>query len=160
MLQLELIFGFAFVFFILERTFPGRKLPIPAHGWYARAIFLNACQLGIILVAGVSWNRWLYGSSLLSIGSSTPPLVQGSLGWFLGTFVFYWWHRARHEVGILWRVFHQIHHSPSRIELLTSFYKHPFEMAADCGPFDADPVSCFGGVGPRRCLVQCPCGAR
>jgi hypothetical protein len=25
-----------------------------------------------------------------------------------------WWPRARHEVGLLWRWFHQIHHSPIR----------------------------------------------
>ena len=28
-------------------------------------------------------------------------------------------------------MFHQVHHSPSRIEVLTSFYKHPIEIAAD-----------------------------
>lgn len=28
-------------------------------------------------------------------------------------------------------MFHQVHHSPSRIEVLTSFYKHPLEIAAD-----------------------------
>lgn len=34
----------------------------------------------------------------------------------------------RHEIGFLWRWFHQVHHSPQRIEIITSFYKHPFEM--------------------------------
>jgi sterol desaturase/sphingolipid hydroxylase (fatty acid hydroxylase superfamily) len=47
-----------------------------------------------------------------------------------GTFVFYWWHRLRHAKG-WWLAFHQIHHSPSRIELLTSFYKHPIEILCD-----------------------------
>jgi hypothetical protein len=50
------------------------------------------------------------------------------LAYFIATFVFYWWHRARHESDFLWRVFHQIHHSPQRIEVITSFYKHPVEM--------------------------------
>jgi len=59
------------------------------------------------------------------------PWVQGLLGWFLGTFVFYWWHRARHDVSFLWRTCHQIHHSPGRIEMLTAFYKHPLEIALD-----------------------------
>jgi len=44
--------------------------------------------------------------------------------------VFYWWHRIRHANGF-WLLFHQIHHSPSRIEVLTSFYKHPIEIATD-----------------------------
>jgi sterol desaturase/sphingolipid hydroxylase (fatty acid hydroxylase superfamily) len=31
-------------------------------------------------------------------------------------------------VDALWLMFHQIHHSPQRIEVITSFYKHPLEM--------------------------------
>jgi hypothetical protein len=30
----------------------------------------------------------------------------------------YWWHRARHDLNFLWRVCHQIHHSPARIEFI------------------------------------------
>ncbi|MHC4857156.1 MAG: sterol desaturase family protein [Planctomycetota bacterium] len=53
--------------------------------------------------------------------------IEGFIGWFIGTFVFYWWHRLRHQ-NRFWQVFHQIHHSASRIEVLTSFYKHPVEI--------------------------------
>src|SRR5205823_3491246 len=31
----------------------------------------------------------------------------------------------------LWRWLHQVHHSPQRIELITSFYKHPLELLAN-----------------------------
>jgi sterol desaturase/sphingolipid hydroxylase (fatty acid hydroxylase superfamily) len=48
--------------------------------------------------------------------------------WFVGTFFFYW-HRA--ALVLFWRVFHQIHHSACRIETLTSFYKHPLEIAVN-----------------------------
>lgn len=118
------------LFFVAERTFPGRELP-EAPGWYARAAFLNLAQLGVVLLAGVAWNRWLQGSSLFHVSNSMPAFVQGLLGWFVGTFLFYWWHRARHHFDLFWRVFHQVHHSPARIELLTSFYKHPVEIIAD-----------------------------
>src|SRR5260221_10406375 len=56
------------------------------------------------------------------------PAAGGCLAYFAGTFVFYWWHRWRHRVDVLWLGFHQIHHSPQRIEVITSFYKHPLEM--------------------------------
>jgi sterol desaturase/sphingolipid hydroxylase (fatty acid hydroxylase superfamily) len=56
------------------------------------------------------------------------PVAGGFAAYFIATFVFYWWHRWRHEVAWLWRGFHQIHHSPQRIEVVTSFYKHPGEM--------------------------------
>ena len=53
------------------------------------------------------------------------------VAYFIATFVFYWWHRSRHEVQFLWRGFHQIHHSPQRLEVITSFYKHPGEMVVN-----------------------------
>ncbi len=130
MLQMAIIGALTIAFFTFERVVPGRTLP-EAPGWYLRALFLNACQLGIVLLAGVAWNRWLQGHSLFHVSHVASPLLQGFIGWFIGTFVFYWWHRARHDVNFLWNVFHQVHHSPARIELLTAFYKHPVEIAAD-----------------------------
>ena len=52
-------------------------------------------------------------------------LGSGFIAWFVGTFVFYWWHRLRHADGF-WHVFHQLHHSPGRIEMLAQFiFRHP-----------------------------------
>lgn len=125
---LLLIFAFAVAFLILERVFPGRQLPA-SPGWYLRAALLNAAQLGVVLVAGLTWNQWLQGPSLLHLDGQLPPVAQGFACWFAGTFVFYWWHRARHASDLLWQGLHQIHHSATRIEALTSFYKHPLEIA-------------------------------
>ena len=118
------------LFFVAERVLPGRMLP-NSQGWYFRAIFLNLCQLAIVVIAGFTWEVWLRGESLLNISESMPPIAQGLLAWFIGTFVFYWWHRARHKSNILWVCLHQIHHSASRIEILTSFYKHPLEITSN-----------------------------
>jgi len=49
-------------------------------------------------------------------------------GYLLITFVNYWWHRARHRVPFLWRLLHRFHHSPTRVEVLGTCYKHPLEM--------------------------------
>ncbi len=130
MVQIVIIIAATLVFFVLERVLPGRELP-DTPGWYVRAAFLNGCQVSIVLLAGVAWNRWFQNWSLLHMSGTMPTWVEGLVGWFLGTFVFYWWHRARHDVNFLWRICHQIHHSPSRIEMLTAFYKHPLEIAAD-----------------------------
>lgn len=116
-------------FFSLERVFPGRKLP-PVRGWYARAALINLLQLLILGVAGLTWNRFFRSHSLFHLGGWRSPTFEGLFYWFIGTFVFYWWHRLRHANGF-WVIFHQLHHSPRRIEVLTSFYKHPVEIAAD-----------------------------
>ena len=113
------------IFFGLERVFPGRKLPA-AKGWYKRAILVNAIQLFISFALNKWWIKWLGGYSIFNL-SQKSFFVQGLLAWLVGTFFFYWWHRLRHTAGF-WLIFHQVHHSPSRIELLTSFYKHPIEI--------------------------------
>lgn len=125
---LSLIVLFATFFMCAERLFPGRELP-RSPGWILRAVLLNTAQFGIVVLAGHTWNEWLQGPSLFRIGGELSPVIQGFACWFVGTFVFYWWHRARHSSQLLWNALHQIHHSATRIETLTSFYKHPLEIA-------------------------------
>lgn len=117
------------VFLFLERKFPGRELPV-SKGWYFRAIAINLVQFLLIGLSGITWNKYFRNDSLLSFGSWSNPIVEGLVYWVIGTFIFYWWHRLRHAKGF-WLIFHQMHHSPKRIELLTSFYKHPIEIIAD-----------------------------
>jgi len=113
-------------FLLLERVFPGRLLP-NSRGWYVRSISINFIQLGITLATGQLWLSLFTSGSIFTISNWNNPFGEGLVGWFVGTFVFYWWHRLRHRAGF-WQVFHQIHHSASRIEILTSFYKHPVEI--------------------------------
>jgi sterol desaturase/sphingolipid hydroxylase (fatty acid hydroxylase superfamily) len=117
------------IFLILERMFPGRELP-NSKGWYARTIFINLCQLGITLLTNKIWIRLFAGISVFHFAELHTPVLEGFIGWFVGTFFFYWWHRIRHMNGF-WLIFHQVHHSPKRIETLTSFYKHPVEILSD-----------------------------
>lgn len=116
-------------FLALERLAPGRELP-KSRGWYARALSVNLAQLVITVATGSLWMELSGDDPLLDLAAWDNSLAEGFVAWFVGTFVFYWWHRLRHRNG-LWRVFHQIHHSPSRIEVLTSFYKHPVEILAN-----------------------------
>lgn len=116
------------VFLILERSFPGRELP-KAKGWYWRALFVNFAQLGITLATARLWIR-AFDVSVFHLSVWNVPIAEGVVGWCVGTFFFYWWHVLRHKRG-LWLLFHQIHHSPSRIEIMTSFYKHPIEILSD-----------------------------
>ncbi len=124
MLWVALIIGFVLV--LLERIIPDRTLPA-IKGWWLRAIALNLVQLGIVFASGIIWNKWFIGWSVFSI-SFLPAILAGFISYLASTFVFYWWHRFRHSSSFLWKVFHQVHHSPQRIETITAFYKHPIEM--------------------------------
>lgn len=120
-----------FVFcFVLERVIPGWQLP-QVRTWPTRVLAINAVQLGVVLLAGVTWERWFASSSVLHLSAHVSPVVGGFFAYFIATFIFYWWHRWRHEHALLWLGFHQIHHSPQRLEVITSFYKHPGEMVVN-----------------------------
>jgi sterol desaturase/sphingolipid hydroxylase (fatty acid hydroxylase superfamily) len=128
--MLPIILGVFLFCFILERTIPGWRLP-RVETWPLRVIVINIVQLGIVVLAGFSWERWLSSRSVFHLSAHIPSLLGGFIAYFIATFIFYWWHRWRHEADILWLGFHQIHHSPQRIEVITSFYKHPLEMTVN-----------------------------
>jgi sterol desaturase/sphingolipid hydroxylase (fatty acid hydroxylase superfamily) len=115
-------------FMALERTRPDQLLPHSNH-WWGRAVFFNLLQLGVVLLGGVAWDVYLQRASLFSVGSlGWSGLSQGAFGYLISTFIYYWWHRVRHHSDVLWLTLHQIHHSPARLETITAFYKHPFEL--------------------------------
>jgi sterol desaturase/sphingolipid hydroxylase (fatty acid hydroxylase superfamily) len=109
-----------------ERWRPGRRFPT-VRGWWARAFFLTALQAGVAWLATATWDHWLPQAALWRLGGN-GIVFDAVAGYVVITFVYYWWHRARHEIPLLWRYLHQVHHSPCRIEVLTTFYKHPVEI--------------------------------
>jgi sterol desaturase/sphingolipid hydroxylase (fatty acid hydroxylase superfamily) len=117
------------VFLTIERLFPGRSLP-RVKGWYGRVLLINLVQLAISLSTMRLWIGVFGSASVFKVSEWNVPVAEGFVAWFVGTFVFYWWHRLRH-IGWFWLIFHQVHHSPSRIEAMTSFYKHPVEIFFD-----------------------------
>lgn len=125
--MLPIIFAAFALCFVLERLAPGWQLP-RVRGWWWRVLAINGAQLGVVVLAGFTWERWLGSSSIFRLSDHVGPALGGLIAYVIATFIFYWWHRARHESDVLWRLFHQIHHSPQRLEVITSFYKHPVEM--------------------------------
>jgi len=123
---LSAIVGIGILLIILERIYPDRVLPT-VKGWWTRVVLINVMQFGIVVLGMVTWDVWFQGHQWFVL-EGVPDFVLGFLGYLLITFVFYWWHRVRHESYFLWVTFHQLHHSASRLETITSFYKHPLEI--------------------------------
>ena len=116
----------AAVMIAVEQLGLGRRWP-RVQGWWLRAALLNGAQGASVYLAGASYDGWMLRHRPWS--ADELGLIGGALlGYLAITFVYYWWHRARHASPFLWRWFHQVHHSPQRIEVITSFYKHPFEI--------------------------------
>ena len=119
----------ALLMIAVERVAAARRLPF-SIGFWMRALLASGFQ------AAVAHTCSPYFDALLSAhrpwSASKLGVLSGALvGYLALTFVYYVWHRARHEVPWLWRCLHQLHHSPSRIEVVTSFYKHPLEILAN-----------------------------
>lgn len=109
----------------LEKIYPHYKLD-KVKGWYPRAIVFNSVQLLISVVGHYTWDKYLIGHNIFELNMS--PFWAGLFAYFIATWIFYWWHRFRHENKKLWLLIHQFHHSATRIEIITSLYKHPLEI--------------------------------
>ena len=140
----------AAVLVLVERLAPGRRWPRVAS-WWPRALALNAAQLGVVWLAGVAWDGWMLRHRPWS-ADGLGVWGGAAAGYLLITFVYYWWHRARHEVPFLWRWLHQVHHSPRRLEVITSFYKHPLEIVVN-GLLSSALLYLVLGVGPEAAVL-------
>ncbi len=140
----------AVVMIAFEVAAPGRSWPAVA-GWFWRVALFNGVQAAMVWLAGVAWDGWMIEHRLWS-ADGLGVAGGAALGYLAITFVYYWWHRWRHEVAFLWRWFHQLHHSPQRIEVVTSFYKHPFELLVN-GVLSSAILYLLVGLGPQAAAV-------
>ena len=145
-----IVLGVAIAMIAIEIWAPGRTWP-SVPGWIGRALLLNAAQAGMVFLGGLTWDRWFPQLRLWDL-SGLGTLGGAALGYLVITFVYYWWHRARHEIPLLWRWFHQVHHSPQRIEIITSFYKHPFELVVN-GALSSFILYGLVGLGPAAAAL-------
>lgn len=140
------VIAVAIIMITVEIMRPGRSWPKVA-GWWTRAALLNLCQVGIAYGAAFVWDGWMLRHRPWS--ADALGVTGGALaGYFVLTFFYYWWHYGRHRSEFLWRWLHQVHHSPKRIEIITSFYKHPFELVAN-GLLSSAILYLIVGVGAR-----------
>ncbi len=117
----------AMIMIVCEAKRPRQKWPV-VKSWWQRALLMNCAQVLISFVTGffidAQFNNW----AIIHLHGTT--FIQVVIGYLTITFIYYWWHRLRHK-SPFWEIFHQLHHSPSRLEIITAFYKHPFEIFAD-----------------------------
>ncbi|WP_422011298.1 sterol desaturase family protein [Roseateles sp.] len=113
----------------VESLAPGRRFP-PRAGWQWVGIAFLLLSMGIgnalPLFLPLEWmaeHRWLDGTRL---GVAAGTVV----GFIVLEAAVYAWHRAAHTFGPMWRTFHQIHHSPQRVDIPSALLFHPLETAA------------------------------
>ena len=129
------LYAFPFIALFFVGIFT-REIIAPAsrnncdHRWLILSASLAAATVVITLSVGYFFADLIRMHSIFRAGNYLPDLLVGLLCFLLTSFIFYWWHRAVHKSDFLWRIFHQLHHSPHRVEALTAFFAHPLDTAA------------------------------
>ena len=127
---MEVFFISAAVFmYAYERLKSERSWP-EVNGWFLRAVAFTGVQALIVVNAGVLWDDWLASKKVWDI-SVLGGFFGTLVAFLILTFFSYWQHRIKHIFPFFWRWLHQVHHSPERLELLTSFYRNPIEIVAN-----------------------------
>jgi sterol desaturase/sphingolipid hydroxylase (fatty acid hydroxylase superfamily) len=113
--------------FVTEKLWPARQFP-SRKGWQwigiAFLVVISTISVVVPLLIPAAWlaaHRVFDGTRLGVAGGAF-------VGFVLMEGVIYAWHRSAHNVGFLWRGFHQMHHSPQRVDVPGSVVFHPLEM--------------------------------
>jgi len=111
---------------LLEALFPARPLPrIP--GWRTRALVVFAFYFFLSSYLPLFWGETLAKYQLFNL-EGMNPFVAAVVGVLIYELLIYVWHRAMHKNHVLWRAFHQMHHSAERLDSYGAFYFSPLDI--------------------------------
>jgi sterol desaturase/sphingolipid hydroxylase (fatty acid hydroxylase superfamily) len=110
-----------------EALAPARALP-QVRGWIPRALASFAVYFYLSSYLPLIWDGYLAEYQLFDL-SGMGTLGGAAIGLLVYEGLLYAWHRAMHEKAVLWRTFHQMHHSAERLDTFGAFYFSPLDMA-------------------------------
>jgi sterol desaturase/sphingolipid hydroxylase (fatty acid hydroxylase superfamily) len=106
---------------------PSRRFATPRL-WKLRALVVSVGSFFLSMKVGEWWGARVGGWSLLD-GAALGTWGGALAGILVYELVHYWYHRAAHGFGWLWRAAHQMHHSAESLEALGAYYLHPIDTA-------------------------------
>ena len=110
---------------IWEALFPAAELP-KVKNWKLKGFmsftvyFFLSSYLPLLTDPFLSKYQLFDLTMLGNVGGGILAVLLYEFGVFI-------WHRAMHKSDMLWRVFHQMHHSAERIDTFGAFYFSFFE---------------------------------
>ncbi len=111
---------------IWEWLKPGRKLPIVKH-WKLKGLAAFICFFYLSTYLPLFWDQHLASFQIFDL-TGLGTLGSTLVGLLVYEFGAYWWHRAMHSSNVLWRGFHQMHHSAERLDTYSTFWFSPLDM--------------------------------
>ena len=112
--------------FLWEALFPGKELE-KVRFWKIRGLTMFAIYFYLSSYLPLLWDGWLAQYQLFDLTGlgTVSGAVVAILVYELGLYA---WHWAMHKSNVLWRMFHQMHHSAERIDMAGAFYFSPLDM--------------------------------
>ncbi|AEM72035.1 fatty acid hydroxylase [Allomuricauda ruestringensis DSM 13258] len=114
------------VLMIWEALFPARQLPLVKY-WKLKGMIFFVLFFYLSSYLPLIWDGYLAEYQLMDL-TGLGTLWGALVGVLLYQFGVYVWHRAMHRSNVLWRVFHQMHHSVERIDTYSAFIFSPMDM--------------------------------
>jgi sterol desaturase/sphingolipid hydroxylase (fatty acid hydroxylase superfamily) len=116
-----------FVMLAVEKLLPARTYPARrGWTWLGIAFLMLIGTISTVVPLAVS-PQWLAAHRLVD-GTGLGVVGGTVVGYVVLSGVMYALHRTFHAVPWLWRLTHQLHHSPQRIDIPGSVLFHPIEM--------------------------------
>lgn len=111
---------------IWEAAFPARELP-KVRFWKIKGLLSFAVFFYLTSYLPIFIDPVLSSYQLLDL-SSIGTIGGAFIGVLLYEFALYFWHRSMHSSKLLWRTFHQMHHSAERMDTYGAFFFSPLDM--------------------------------
>ena len=124
--ELGILGGLAF-FWALDFIAPARKKLPKVRFWRLKGVLSFVAIMVIMEYAASFWDAWLGAHRLLDL-SELNVVAGTAVGILVYEAVLYAWHRALHRVPLLWRTFHQWHHSAERVDIWGAYWFSPLDM--------------------------------
>ena len=113
---------------LLEALFPARTLP-RIRGWRTRGLVVFATYFFLASYLPLVWGEVLAKFIVFDL-DGVQPLAAAGIAVLTYELLVYAWHRSMHSSSLLWRTFHQMHHSAERLDTFGAFYFSPLDSIA------------------------------
>ncbi len=109
-----------------EALFPARPLPTVKY-WKLKGLAFFVLFFYLSTYLPLIWDGYLAEYQLMDL-TGLGTLWGALIGVLIYQFGLYVWHRSMHKSNVLWRVFHQMHHSVERLDTYSAFIFSPMDM--------------------------------
>lgn len=120
------VFALYAALIVWEAVAPARPLP-PVKGWRVRGLLAFVSYFFLSSYLPVLWTDHLARFQLLDL-TGLGTWVGACVGLLVYEGGVYAWHRTMHSSNVLWRTFHQMHHSAERLDTFGAFWFSPLDM--------------------------------